>query len=156
VHEAEYRHVETLREPQRFWVPADFELLREVKPPTLVAGDEELMRGVRLVHLPGHSPGSMALLVKLDHPGWVVLTGDALYTHDSYGPPAGSPMNPTLSAGSPRWRSFARSPASMTSSSFLATAKPASVITTIRPTSRWPRPPGSSTNSRREPSRATM
>jgi glyoxylase-like metal-dependent hydrolase (beta-lactamase superfamily II) len=95
VHEAEYRHVETLREPQRFWVPADFELLRDVKPPTLVAGDEELMRGVRLVHLPGHSPGSMALLVALDHTGWVVLTGDALYTHESYGPPpAGSPMNP--------------------------------------------------------------
>ena len=60
VHEAEYRHVENLREPQRFWVPADFNLLHDVKPPTLVTGDEELMRGVRLIHLPGHSPGSMA------------------------------------------------------------------------------------------------
>jgi glyoxylase-like metal-dependent hydrolase (beta-lactamase superfamily II) len=77
VQEAEYRHVESLREPQRFWVPADFDLLHEVKPPTLVAGDEELMRGVRLIHLPGHSPGSMALLVELDHTGWVALTGDA-------------------------------------------------------------------------------
>jgi glyoxylase-like metal-dependent hydrolase (beta-lactamase superfamily II) len=95
VQEAEYRHVESLREPQRFWVPADFDLLHEVKPPTLVAGDEELMRGVRLIHLPGHSPGSMALLVELDHTGWVALTGDALYTHESYGPPpVGSPMNP--------------------------------------------------------------
>ena len=36
-------------------------------PATLVAGDEELMRGVQLIHLPGHSPGSMALLVDLDH-----------------------------------------------------------------------------------------
>jgi glyoxylase-like metal-dependent hydrolase (beta-lactamase superfamily II) len=95
VHEAEYRHVENLRDPQRFWVPADFNLLHDVQPPTLVNGDEELMRGVRLIHLPGHSPGSMALLVELDHAGSVLLTGDALYTHESYGPPpAGSPLNP--------------------------------------------------------------
>ena len=95
VHEAEYRHVQNLREPQRFWVPADFNLLHDVKPPTLVDGDEELMRGIRLIHLPGHSPGSMALLVDLDHTGSVLLTGDALYTHESYGPPpAGSPLNP--------------------------------------------------------------
>jgi glyoxylase-like metal-dependent hydrolase (beta-lactamase superfamily II) len=76
-------------------VPADFNLLHGVKPPTLVNGDEELMRGVRLIHLPGHSPGSIALLVELDHAGWVLLTGDALYTHESDGPPpAGSPLNP--------------------------------------------------------------
>jgi N-acyl homoserine lactone hydrolase len=57
VHEAEYRHVENLREPQRFWIPADFNLLYDIKPPTLVAGDEELMPGVRLIHAPGHTPG---------------------------------------------------------------------------------------------------
>jgi N-acyl homoserine lactone hydrolase len=34
VHEAEYRHVEILRDPQRFWVPADFNLLHDAKPPT--------------------------------------------------------------------------------------------------------------------------
>ena len=58
-------------------MPADFNLLNDAKPPTLVNGDEELMRGVRLIHLPGHSPGSMALLVELDHAGSVLLTGDA-------------------------------------------------------------------------------
>ena len=95
VHEAEYRHVESLREPQRFWIPADFNLLHDIKPPTLVAGDEELMRGVRLIHVPGHTPGSMALHVELEQTGSVLLAGDALYTHESYGPPpAGSPMNP--------------------------------------------------------------
>ena len=95
VHEAEYRHVENLREPQRFWIPTDFALLHDIKPPTLVAGDEELMRGVRLIHAPGHTPGSMALQVELDHTGSILLAGDALYTHESYGPPpAGSPMNP--------------------------------------------------------------
>jgi N-acyl homoserine lactone hydrolase len=95
VHEAEYRHVENLHAAQRFWVPADFNLLHDIKPPTLAAGDEELLRGVRLIHLPGHSPGSMALHVELDHMGSILLTGDALYTHESYGPPpVGSPMNP--------------------------------------------------------------
>ena len=95
VHEAEYRHVENLREPQRFWIPADFALLHDIKPPTLVTGDEELMRGVRLIHVPGHTPGSLALLVELDHTGSMLLAGDALYTHESYGPPpVGSPMNP--------------------------------------------------------------
>jgi glyoxylase-like metal-dependent hydrolase (beta-lactamase superfamily II) len=35
----------------------------------------------------------MGLLVKLDTTGWVMLTSDALYLHDSYGPPAvGSPI----------------------------------------------------------------
>jgi len=53
------------------------------------------MRGVRLIHVPGHTPGSMALHVELEHTGSVLLAGDALYTHESYGPPpAGSPMNP--------------------------------------------------------------
>jgi glyoxylase-like metal-dependent hydrolase (beta-lactamase superfamily II) len=37
----------------------------------------------------------MALLVELDHAGSLLLAGDALYTHESYGPPpVGSPMNP--------------------------------------------------------------
>jgi glyoxylase-like metal-dependent hydrolase (beta-lactamase superfamily II) len=84
VHEAEYRHVQNLYEPQRFWIPADFALLHDIKPPTLVAGDDELMRGVRLIHAPGHTLGSMALLVELDHAGSLLLAGDAL----------GSPMNP--------------------------------------------------------------
>jgi glyoxylase-like metal-dependent hydrolase (beta-lactamase superfamily II) len=56
VQEAEYRHVENLCEPQRFWIPADFALLHDIKPPTLVAGDEELLSGVRLIHVPGHTP----------------------------------------------------------------------------------------------------
>jgi glyoxylase-like metal-dependent hydrolase (beta-lactamase superfamily II) len=95
IHEAEYRHVQNLREPQRFWIPADFALLHDIKPPTLVAGDQELLRGVQLIHVPGHTPGSMALLIELDHAGTLLLAGDALYTHESYGPPpVGSPMNP--------------------------------------------------------------
>ena len=43
--------------------------------------------------LPGHTPGQMGLMVNLDTTGWVMLTSDALYLHESYGPPAvGSPI----------------------------------------------------------------
>lgn len=28
------------------------------------------------------------MLVKLDHTGWVMLTSDAMYHHETYGPPA--------------------------------------------------------------------
>jgi N-acyl homoserine lactone hydrolase len=95
VHEAEYRHVENLREPQQFWIPADFNLHHDIKPPTLVRGDKKLMRGVRLIHMPGHTSRVMALHVELDHIRSVLFACDALYTQESYGPPpAGSPMNP--------------------------------------------------------------
>jgi N-acyl homoserine lactone hydrolase len=99
-------------------VPADFNLLDDAKPPSLVYEDEGLMRGVRLIHLPGHSPGSMALLIELDHAGSVLLTGDAVYPHESYGPPpAASLLNPDPLAGphreeAPHGRTPARGPGS--------------------------------------------
>jgi glyoxylase-like metal-dependent hydrolase (beta-lactamase superfamily II) len=80
------------REPQQFWILAD-----DIKPPTLVRGDEELMRGVRLIHMPGQTSraGPMVLHVELDHTRSVLFACDALYTQESYGPPpAGTPMNP--------------------------------------------------------------
>ena len=59
-----------------------------------MSGDSiDLTSDVRLVSLPGHTPGQMGLMVRLDTTGWVMLTSDALYHHDSYGPPAvGSPI----------------------------------------------------------------
>lgn len=93
VHEKEYRHVEHLQSAENFFVPADFALLKDVKKPTLIPGDEELLRGLKLISVPGHTPGTMGLLIDLDHTGPVLLTSDALYTHDSYGPPAvGTPI----------------------------------------------------------------
>jgi N-acyl homoserine lactone hydrolase len=92
VHENEYRAVENLQGPENFFQPVDYAFLKG-KAPTLVSGDQEFMRDVKLVELPGHTPGTMGVLVKLDHTGWVLLTSDAMYTHDSYGPPAtGSPI----------------------------------------------------------------
>ena len=43
---------------------------------------------MRLVSLPGHTWGTMGMLVNRDHTGWVMLTSDAMYHHETYGPPA--------------------------------------------------------------------
>jgi N-acyl homoserine lactone hydrolase len=58
------------------------------KKPTLLYGDQEILKGVRVVSLPGHTPGTTGALVQLEHTGAVLLTDDAMYTHETYGPPA--------------------------------------------------------------------
>jgi glyoxylase-like metal-dependent hydrolase (beta-lactamase superfamily II) len=91
-HEDEYKAVQQVETADNFFVRADWDFLGK-KEPMLVYGDQEIMSEVHLVSLPGHTPGTMGLLTKLDHTGWVLLTTDALYTHESYGPPAiGSPV----------------------------------------------------------------
>jgi N-acyl homoserine lactone hydrolase len=44
-----------------------------------VGGGEQLLRGVRVVDMPGHSPGSIGLAVE-NEAGLSVITGDALHT----------------------------------------------------------------------------
>ncbi len=91
-HEDEYKHVMQIEQAQDFFVRADWNFLAR-KRPTTIYGDQEILKNVWLLSLPGHTPGTMGLLTKLDHTGWVLLTSDALYTHDSYGPPAiGTPI----------------------------------------------------------------
>lgn len=92
-HEDEYKYVhQQIESADQFFVRADWEFLNRKKP-TLTYGDQEILKGIKLVSLPGHTPGTIGLLMHLDHTGWVLLTTDALYTHDSYGPPAtGTPV----------------------------------------------------------------
>jgi len=93
VHEDEYKYVmKEIHEPDQFFVRADWEFLG-IRKPTLTYGDQEILKGVWTISLPGHTAGTQGLLVHLDHTGWVMLTSDALYLHESYGPPAtGSPI----------------------------------------------------------------
>src|SRR5262245_33746481 len=68
-------------------------------PPPLY-GDQEILNGVEVVSLPGHTPGTTGVLLHLEHTGAVFLTDDAMYTHETYGPPAvGTPMTWDV----PRW-----------------------------------------------------
>lgn len=93
VHEDEYKYVTSNIETSRdFFIRKDWEHLGQKKP-TLVNGDEELLKDIRMVSLPGHTPGTMGLMVRLERTGWIFLTTDALYTHESYGPPSvGTPI----------------------------------------------------------------
>lgn len=91
-HEDEYKYVTQIGVADNFFVRADWDFLG-YKRPTTTYGDQQILKDVWLLSLPGHTPGTMGLLTKLDHTGWVLLTSDALYTHDSYGPPAvGTPI----------------------------------------------------------------
>lgn len=93
VHEDEYRYVTSNIETSGdFFVRKDWEFLGQKKP-TLVNSEEELLKDVRMVSLPGHTAGTMGLMVRLERTGWALLTTDALYTHESYGPPSvGTPI----------------------------------------------------------------
>jgi glyoxylase-like metal-dependent hydrolase (beta-lactamase superfamily II) len=95
VHENEYNHVQAMEsDSENFFAKVDFAFFDYTDKPTTVSGDSvELTRDIRLVSLPGHTPGQMGMLIHLETTGWVLLTSDALYLHESYGPPAvGSPI----------------------------------------------------------------
>ena len=49
----------------------------------LIEGDIELVPGVSLVTVPGHTPGLQAMIVTLPESGTVVLTGDSIYTREN-------------------------------------------------------------------------
>ncbi len=105
VHEDEYKHVMQMHlDPEQqeatFYSPPDWEFLARRRPWT-VYGDQELMKDVWLVSLPGHTPGTMGLMVRLSHTGWVLMTSDALYCCDSYGPP---PVGTPITWSTERWR----------------------------------------------------
>jgi glyoxylase-like metal-dependent hydrolase (beta-lactamase superfamily II) len=92
VHEDEYAHVMGLDEDRDFFARVDWAFLGDKKP-TLVSGRSmEIADGARLLHLPGHTPGQMALQLQLENTGTVLLTSDALYHHENYVEPTGEPQ----------------------------------------------------------------
>jgi N-acyl homoserine lactone hydrolase len=95
VHEDELHHVQAMTaDAENFFNRVDF-FFFDGMPPTTVSGDTiELTGGVSLVSLPGHTPGQMGMVVELGQTGPVLLTSDALYMHNTYGPPdVGTPMS---------------------------------------------------------------
>ena len=60
----------------------------------LMYGDQEIARDLWCISLPGHTPGTMGILARLNQTGWVLLTSDAMFFHDTLGPPpANSPID---------------------------------------------------------------
>ena len=59
-----------------------------------VFADFELLPGVWIVTLPGHTWGTLGVAVQLPESGWVLLASDAMYLADTYGKPMmGSILN---------------------------------------------------------------
>lgn len=92
VHSDEYKHVAAMQDQSEIlFNKADFAWLGGITP-TLVSDEfTELAKDVSLIHLPGHTPGTMGLSVRLEHTGWVVLASDSLYLHKSYVEPISAP-----------------------------------------------------------------
>lgn len=53
-----------------------------------IKGDEEILPGVSVIQTPGHTFGTMSLMVDLPNDGKKIFTSDAVYLADSWGPPA--------------------------------------------------------------------
>jgi glyoxylase-like metal-dependent hydrolase (beta-lactamase superfamily II) len=51
-----------------------------------VAGDTEILPGIKMIETPGHTPGSMSLLVTTKRAGVLLFAADAVYLRDSYRP----------------------------------------------------------------------
>jgi glyoxylase-like metal-dependent hydrolase (beta-lactamase superfamily II) len=99
VHEDEFNYVSKIQDAENFFNRKDWHFIFDKKP-TLLYGDQEILKGVQVLSLPGHTPGTTGVLLQLDRTGSVLLTDDAMYTHDTYGPPAvGTPMTWDL----PHW-----------------------------------------------------
>ena len=52
-----------------------------------VTGDYEVVKGIKLIRTPGHSPGHQSVVLKLEQTGTVVITGDAVFGRENLGPP---------------------------------------------------------------------
>jgi N-acyl homoserine lactone hydrolase len=93
VHEDEYNHVMAMEQDDAdFFSRVDWAFFGDKKP-TLVSGDwVELGGHIKLIHLPGHTPGQMGMQLQLENTGTVLLTSDALYVHDNYAEPVAEPQ----------------------------------------------------------------
>lgn len=68
------------------YIKADLEV--SVKQYHLVEEDFELVNGVEVINLPGHTPGLLGLVVHLNNEGTLIFPQDCVYTSEIYGPPA--------------------------------------------------------------------
>jgi glyoxylase-like metal-dependent hydrolase (beta-lactamase superfamily II) len=59
-----------------------------IKKPHSVEADMEIVPGVQVITLRGHTAGLIGLVVRLKDDGTLVFTSDAIYAMGNYGPPA--------------------------------------------------------------------
>lgn len=94
-----------------------FERVGEVEPPwkavessfELVDGDAEVLPGISVIHLPGHTPGSQGVLVETAG-GAYLIAGDTVNTYRNWEGDGTLPhlLNGSLISLPDHWRSFER------------------------------------------------
>lgn len=97
VHEDEIKGALALEQDQHFFIRGEYDVpgLRF----TGVYGDRQILPGVHLMEVPGHTWGTMALVVETDG-GNLILTSDSCYRVENYGPPA---VPSIISMDNQRW-----------------------------------------------------
>ncbi|MEL0082035.1 MAG: N-acyl homoserine lactonase family protein [Gammaproteobacteria bacterium] len=93
-HEDEYMAAANMEKDEHFFLRGDYDVpgLRFATLP----GDIEIMKGITAISLPGHTAGTMALKIDLEHSGTVILTSDACYLKESYDDEVGSLIGASL------------------------------------------------------------
>ncbi|MEA2252947.1 MAG: N-acyl homoserine lactone hydrolase [Solirubrobacteraceae bacterium] len=99
IHEDEYRFIMSLEDGGWAYSRADYEMLPRMRP-WVVHGDPEILPGVQLLSLPGHSKGLMGMLVHTEGSGSILFASDAIYHHEAYGPP---PVGTGVTIQPERW-----------------------------------------------------
>lgn len=95
VHEEELKGVANLeadgKDAWKFFLSSDYSV-SGLKYTTLY-GDQEILKGIRSISLPGHTWGTMGLMVELEHSGTIILSSDSLYVADSFETGMGSMLD---------------------------------------------------------------
>jgi glyoxylase-like metal-dependent hydrolase (beta-lactamase superfamily II) len=67
------------------YVKADLEIPKNKL--VFIDSDFELTKDIKLISLPGHTPGVLGLMVHLEKEGTLIFPADCIYTKENYGPP---------------------------------------------------------------------
>lgn len=59
-----------------------------IRKPHPVKKDLNIVPGVQVITLPGHTAGLLGIIVHLKEEGTLIFTSDAIYARGNYGPPA--------------------------------------------------------------------
>lgn len=94
LHDKEFTAAANREEDGDFFLKVDYDVPggRFVTLP----GDTEIIKDVHALSVPGHTEGTMALMLHLEHSGTIILTSDACYLKESYESEVGSAISANL------------------------------------------------------------
>lgn len=94
VHDDEFTAAANRKVDEHFFLKVDYDIPGARY--NLLPGDTEILKDVHAVSLPGHTAGTMGLMIHLEHSGTIILTSDACYMKDSYTTEVGSMISANL------------------------------------------------------------